>query len=200
MDREIGVFSNTYMYNDKVEIDKKVDAGIYDIKEVMAGVSKAGFKYLGLISTFGKIGHLFPKPFELDNNGAIGNLNLLSEYGLTLNCLYYYQGENSCFLDDKYLNIFKKVIVGAKLLNLSYITTDSDAINTTEKEKMFYKNVISISEYASFFNITICIDIHGDWFCSGKKAAEIIKKVNCSNIRINYCTGNAIYLGKAILT
>ncbi len=195
MFREIGVFSNTYMYNDKIEANKNIDIGIYGIEEVLKGISMAGFKYVELVSTYGKIGHLFPKPFELDKLSAAKNLDLFKKYDLKLNCLYYYQGENSCFLDDRYLDIFKKVIYGATLLNLNFITTDCDAVNTAEKEKKFYKNVISLSEYASIYNIIICIDIHGNWFCNGKKASEIIKKVNCSNIKINYCTGNAIYWG-----
>lgn len=130
MNREIGVFSNSYMYNDKIETDKRVEPGIYSIRDVLEGISKAGFKYLELLLTHNKIGHLFPKPFTLDHKGAIENLKLFKEFGIKLNCLYYYQGENSCFLSEKYFNIFKRVINGAKLLNLRYITTDCDAVNT----------------------------------------------------------------------
>ncbi len=43
----------------------------------------------------------------------------------------------------------------------------------------------------------ICIDIHGNWFCNGKKASRIIKKINNLNVGINYCTGYAIYWGNS---
>ena len=81
----------------------------------------------------------------------------------------------------------------ADFLKIGYITTDTDEVTDILDEKEFYKYINDIGDIAFEFGIKICIDIHGRWFCNGKKASKIIKRINNPNIGINYCTGNSIY-------
>jgi len=193
--KEIGFFTNGYTYNDSYTTEAQ--PGIYGVTETLAGISKAGFKYVEILTTHKKWGHLSPRLYDMDKKSATKNINLLKKFGLSLNGVYHYQGEDSCFLREEELNVFKKVVDGAKLLGLKYLITDTDIINTEEKQKKFYKNIQVIADYAGAMNIIICLDIHGKWCRDGKRTSEIIREVNHPNLKINYCTGNAIYWGNS---
>ena len=58
---------------------------------------------------------------------------------------------------------------------------------------MWYADILGIADYAALKNIIVCIEMHGNWFNSGKKAVEILNKINHPHIKINYDTGNVIF-------
>jgi L-ribulose-5-phosphate 3-epimerase len=177
MDNKIGVVTSTYH--------------AFSTEETLDGISKGGFKYVELINVHGFAEHIKPAPEQMDQKSADKMLALCRSYGVELYC---YAGHMRLMKDDS-IKSFKKVIDAAELLGLKYITTDTGDVKSSEDEKKFYSDMGELGTYAKSKNITVCLEIHGEWCCTGKKAAEIVKKINNDHVRINYDTGNAIYYG-----
>jgi len=93
--------------------------------------------------------------------------------------------------------LFKRLIDGCRLLSSKFLITDTDYMDDGKKQKLFYKNIRNVLDYAASKDLILCLDVHGPWCCNGKTAASIIKNVSHPNLKINYCTGNAIYWGNS---
>jgi sugar phosphate isomerase/epimerase len=167
----------------------------FNIEDAVEGISKAGFKYIELLSTPGLAKGLLQDPEEITAMDANKYLELCKSKGIKIFGLYYYKGGSKFFVKEKVIEKFNKLIDIAGLLDLKFIITDTDEVRTSEDEKSFYYYAKVISDYASSKDMRICLDIHGDWCNSGKKAIEIIRKVGHPSLGINYCTGNVIYYG-----
>ena len=191
---DFGVFSNSYMFNDDYNVEKK--PGVYSVDDTLKGISEAGFRFVELLATSGDLTHITPKLCEMNNESAEKLKKKLKRYNLRLSGIYYYQGQENLFIDSSGLKIFK-IIDGCCLLSSKFLITDMDFINNEKKWGLFYKNIGGVLEYAAIKGIIICFDIHGQWCCNGKNAAYIINKVGHPNLKINYCTGNAIYWGNS---
>jgi L-ribulose-5-phosphate 3-epimerase len=165
----------------------------YNIIDSIEGISKAGFKYLEILSTPGLAPGLLPNPLDFKEKDVEKFIKLLSDNKIKVFSWYYYKGGKNIFISGKVINQFRRMIEIADFLKIGYITTDTDEVTDVLDEKEFYKYINDIGDIAFEFGIKICVDIHGRWFCNGKKASKIIKKINNPNIGINYCTGNAIY-------
>jgi sugar phosphate isomerase/epimerase len=179
----LGAFVNSYVY--------------YSIEDAIEGIDDAGFKYLEVLSTPSLAPGLLPSPHNLTDNYLRSLKEIISRNEMGIISWYYYKGGKEIFSQDKVVGEFKKMIMIADFLQVRYITTDTDEVRDSQDEKHFYKYINAIGDIASEFKIKICIDIHGNWFCNGKKASHIIKKVNNANVGINYCTGNTIYWGNS---
>jgi len=114
-----------------------------------------------------------------------------------LSGIYYYQGEKNLLTSSDGLSIFKKLINGCCLLSSKFLIIDTDYLDNRNKQKLFYRNIGNILDYAASRHIILCLDIHGQWCCNGKNAACIVKKISHPNLKINYCTGNVIYWGNS---
>ena len=79
------------------------------------------------------------------------------------------------------LKIFKKLIDVCFRLSSKFLITDTDYIDDGKKQKLFYKNIENVLDYAKSKGLTICLDIHGPWCCNGKTAASIVKKISRPN-------------------
>jgi sugar phosphate isomerase/epimerase len=191
---EFGVFSNSYLYNDDYAANN--EQGTYSTDEIMEGISKAGFKFIELL-TESEVSHIIPKPYEMDEKSSVEFKNSLSKYNLNVSGIYYYQGQKSLLTNAEGLNIFYKLIDGCCLLSSKYLITDTDYMDDRKKQKIFYKTIGNVLDYASSKDIILCLDIHGLWCCNGETAASIIQNVSHPNLKINYCTGNAIYWGNS---
>jgi sugar phosphate isomerase/epimerase len=189
---KIGVFSNSYLYNDDYAVNE--EPGSYSIDEIFEGISKAGFKFVELL-TESEFSHIVPKLYDMDDKYAAEFKNKLSKYNLSINGIYYYQGQETLLTDTDGLCIFQKLLDGCRLLSSKFLITDTDYMDDGKKQKMFYKTIGNILDYAASRDVILCLDVHGPWCCNGKIAAGIIKNVSHPNLKINYCTGNAIYWG-----
>jgi len=174
-DNIIGVSSTTYVG--------------HSFKDVVKSVSEVGFKYLELVSAPGINEHINPRPEVISKKEIQHIKNYCNNYGIEIFAL----GGHSRLLKNKSLENFKKVLDMAEILNVKYVSTDTGEIENKEDEKIFYKEIIELINYASTKNISICIEMHGNWFNSGKKGYDILKSIGNPNIKINYDTGNVIY-------
>ncbi|MCL4384869.1 MAG: sugar phosphate isomerase/epimerase [Actinobacteria bacterium] len=162
-----------------------------NVLEALDGISKAGFKYVEMASAPSYFEHILPRP-ELSTEADAKNLlRLCEKYELEL---YAIAGHTRMMKEDTVKN-FKKLIDFAKLCDVKFITTDAGEIKSDEDEKKFFKDINEIAEYAGANGITICLETHGNYCNNAKKGAEIIKKVNKNNLRLNYDTGNVMLYG-----
>jgi L-ribulose-5-phosphate 3-epimerase len=191
---ELGVFSNSYLYNDDYAVNE--EPGTYSIDEIFVGISKAGFKFVELL-TESELSHIIPKPYDMDDGSAAEFKDKLCKYNLSLSGIYYYQGQDSLLTCTDGLNLFQKLIDGCCLLSSKFLITDTDYMDDRKKQNLFYKTIGNILDYAALRDVILCLDVHGPWCCNGKTAANIIQNISHPNLKINYCTGNAIYWGNS---
>jgi len=159
--------------------------------EAMDGISKAGFKYIELASAPAFFEHM-PRPEKsTDQKTVDGLLDLCKKYGLVLQTI---AGHTRLMKEDSVQN-FKAVLDFAHLAGVRFVTTDTGEVNNADDEKKFYDDAAELAEHAKDKDITICLEMHGNWCNNGRKGAEIIKSIGHPNIKLNYDTGNVILYG-----
>jgi L-ribulose-5-phosphate 3-epimerase len=163
----------------------------FTTEQTLDGVSKGGYKYVELLSVPGFGEHLKPRAEEMKEDDAERLIGLCRKYGLELFCIGVYMR----LMKEGSVELFKRVIDAADMLGARYINTDTGEVKNRDGEKRFYKDLKELGEYAQSKDVTICFELHGDWCNTGKKTAEVVKKIDNSHVRINYDTGNAIFYG-----
>lgn len=163
----------------------------YSAREVMEGISKAGFKYIELVSIPGT--HtIMPRPeIKVDKLVVDSVVKECKQHGLTLQCI----AGHCRLMKENSVEDFKKVLDFASLANVKFVTTDTGEVNGRDDEKKFYTDIREIGDYAKIKEIIVCLEMHGEWCNNGKKGAEIIKTINHPNIKLNYDTANVIFYG-----
>jgi L-ribulose-5-phosphate 3-epimerase len=159
----------------------------FNVEEALDGISKSGFKFVELINVPNFATHI-----SLETKDIKQELNLYKKYGVELLALG--AGYGRMMKDDTIIN-FKKVIDAAQLLGVKVIDADTGEVKNKKDEEKFYKDIKTLGDYASTKDVTICLELHGDWCTNGKIAAEIVKKINHPNVKITYDTGNSIFYG-----
>ena len=177
MKKTIGVVSSTYPN--------------YSGMEAIEGISRAGFKYIELASAPSYFEHI-PRP-EIKVNREIvdGVLKDCRDHGLELQCI----AGHTRLMKENCVEDFKKVLDFAGLAGVKYVTTDTGEVKNADDEKKFYSDIRELGDYAGDKGITICLEMHGGWCNSGKIGAEIIKKANHPNVKLNYDTSNVTFYG-----
>lgn len=163
----------------------------YSGKEAMEGISKAGFKYIELASIPAFFEHM-PRPeTKVDKQVVDRVLKDCSDHDLTLQCI----AGHTRLMKENCIENFKKVLDFAGLAGVRYVNTDTGEIKNKEDENKFYNDISIIGDYAKTKDVTVCLEMHGEWCNNGKIGAEIIKKINNQNIKLNYDTANVIFFG-----
>lgn len=177
MKKAIGVVTSTYPN--------------YNGEEAMEGISKAGFKYIELASAPEYFEHI-PRPEKGVNKEIVDDvLKLSASYGLILQCI----AGHTRIMKENCVDDFKKVLDFAGLAGVKFVTTDTGEVKTKEDEKKFYSIIKELGDYAKDKGITICLEMHGIWCNTGKIGAQIIKKADHPNVKLNYDTANVVYFG-----
>ncbi|OPZ88691.1 MAG: Inosose dehydratase [Firmicutes bacterium ADurb.Bin419] len=177
MKKAIGVVTSTYPN--------------YSGKDAIEGISKAGFKYIELASAPSYFEHI-PRPeIEISKKIVDDVLKECQDNGLTLQCI----AGHTRMMKENCVEDFKKVLDFAALADVKFVTTDTGEVKNSDDEKKFYGIIRELGDYAKDKGITICLEMHGGWCNSGKIGAEIIKKANHSNVKLNYDTGNVTFYG-----
>lgn len=163
----------------------------YGLEDALRGISKAGFKYVELTSAPAFFTHIVPNPEEMTGQDTKRILDLCKKYGLKVYCV----AGHTRLMKEGGVENFKKVIDAAKAFGARYVTTDTgEVIDDKDKEK-FYEDMTEIGDYAQKNDITVCLEMHGAWLNNGIVGAEIIKKINHPNVKLNYDTANVMYYG-----
>jgi L-ribulose-5-phosphate 3-epimerase len=175
MDNLIGVSSTTYVG--------------HSFEDVVQSVSKVGYKHLELVSAPGINEHINPRPEVITKKDIKKISDYCNDYGVDIFAL----GGHCRLLKENDLDNFKKVLDLAENLGVKFVSTDTGEVEDREQEKNFYKVISKIADYADSKDISVCIEMHGHWFNTGKKGTAILKKINHPNLKINYDTGNVIF-------
>jgi len=161
----------------------------YSLEEALAGIADAGYRYVELAAIRGVIEHV---PLDAEGRSLGRILRLLNRFALTPVVLSAHsnltvaQGLKDAF---RALDLCERM--GIEIMN----TAVAGAEDVKEDEAAFLNNIGKVSDYAGERGITLTLEIHGELMATGKKSRELIKKVNRSNVRINYDTANCEYFG-----
>jgi len=177
MKNKIGVVTSTYPN--------------YNTEEALQGISDASFKYVELASAPSYFEHILPRPEEATKADVQKLLDLCKGYGLELYCI----AGHTRLLTENGVARFKSVLDYANMADVRYVTTDVGEIKGEDDKKRFYNDIKEIAEYARTKNVTVCLEMHGSWCNNGKTGAEIIRKVDHPNVRLNYDTANVSLYG-----
>jgi sugar phosphate isomerase/epimerase len=177
MKNKTGVVTSTYPKN--------------NTDEALAGIAAASFKYVELASAPAYFNHIVPSPEVATEADVQALLRKCADYGLELYCI----AGHTRLLTKTGLTDFLKVLDYANMADVRFVTTDVGEINSEDDKQRFYSDIAQIADYAQDKNVTVCLEMHGSWCNNGKTGAEIIKKVNHPNVRLNYDTGNVSLYG-----
>ncbi len=163
----------------------------FTLNEALEGISKAGFKYVELASSPGFFEHIVPRPEEAEKEDVFQLLKTCRDYGVELYCI----AGHTRLMKENGVKNFKKVIDYAEIAGVGFITTDTGEVRSDKDRNIFFKDISILAEYARPKNIIICLEMHGEWLSNGVTGAEIMKKLDLANVRLNYDTGNVMYYG-----
>lgn len=177
MKNKIGVVTSTYPN--------------FNADEAMDGISKAGFKYVELASAPNFFEHIIPRPEEAGEKDVKNLLAQCEKYGLGLTCI----AGHTRLMTEKGVENFKKVLDYAEMAGVYYVTTDTGEVKEEDDKKRFFDDMGELGEYAKSKNVTICLEMHGNWCNNAKTGVEIVETVGHPNVRLNYDTGNVSLYG-----
>lgn len=163
----------------------------YTLEDALKGISKAGFKYVELTSAPEYFTHIVPNPEELTSKDAQNILELCTKYGLKIHSI----AGHTRLMKDNAVKNFKKVIDAASIFGVSYVTTDTGEVKDDKDKERFFADMAEIAEYAKQKGVIVCLEMHGGWLNNGVVGAEIIKKINHPNVKLNYDTANVMFYG-----
>ena len=159
----------------------------YALDYAFASIRRLGFDTVEIASIVGSCVHI--EPAEMDEEKAAQVRELLENNDLQT---YAFAGHANLTNDKQYADFLVKMrfasMIGAKLIN-----TKSGPPNRYD---IFMKNLKGVIRLAEELNLVVCLETHGDIVDTGRKAADLMAKINHPLIRFNYDTGNTYYYAK----
>lgn len=150
-------------------------------------LSAYGVEYVELSSIAGMCEHIEPKLINEDYSAMVREL-LDSN---NLKCLAV-AGHVDLTEESQLQDFFKKIeftsFIGAK-----YINTNSGPI---ENLSIFRQNIKRIIAHAEKYDVTVCLESHGDIVRTAASSVGYIREINHPLIRMNYDTGNTFFYEK----
>jgi sugar phosphate isomerase/epimerase len=161
----------------------------YGLEEALAGIAASGFRHVELAAIPGVIEHvpLTPDAREL---GRVHRL--LNRYSLTPVALSAHSNLTArpgLKVAFSALDLCERM--GIPILN----TAVGGPEEGEEDEGAFLRHIGGLADYAAKRDVTITLEIHGHLTATGRKARELVEKVNRPNVRVNYDTANCEYFG-----
>ena len=164
----------------------------YTIEEAVAGIRKAGFRYIELTATKGWTEHVFPDmPFE--RLLAIQDLlrqNELIPFAMSGHCN---------LMDPERIPDFEKNIRLAAFFGCQYIVSSVGEAHLANKavadDDEVARRVASLIPMLEENNLILVLETHGKEHGTGEKLARIVRKIGSARVKLNYDTANVIFYG-----
>jgi L-ribulose-5-phosphate 3-epimerase len=175
MDNILAVSTNTYH--------------THSFDEALAGIAKAGFKYVEIASVEGWTDHV---PVDASDAQLAEAKAQLARWGLKVSAISGHSDlttEHGLVMGKKAVNLCEKMSV--PILN----TAIGGHYSENENKDAFMAHIHELADYADKRGIVVSLEVHGDIMASGALSIKIIKEINCSNVKINYDTGNCKFYG-----
>ncbi len=150
-------------------------------------LSDYGVEYVELSSIAGMCEHVDPK--QISEEYATEVKQLLDDNHLK--CLAV-AGHVDLTIEEQLQDFLKKIEFTSRI-GAKYINTNSGPL---ERFDIFLKNIKRVIAVAEKWNITVCLESHGDIIGTAKESAKYIRDLNHPLIRMNYDTGNTFFYEK----
>jgi L-ribulose-5-phosphate 3-epimerase len=161
----------------------------FDLETALKGIAAAGFEYVELTAVKDYTEHVKPELMTKEDIDDV--LKLLERHGLKPMSL----SGHSDLTDQSGIELFKKRVDFAHAIGVGVVNTGPGEIESKAGKEKFFDNIYEAAEYAASREVTIALETHGDLLGTGKASAEVIRKIDLPNVRINYDTGNVIFYG-----
>ncbi len=167
----------------------------YSLSEAIAGIKKAGFKYIELTATKGWTEHVFPtmsfnKLYKIKDQLKAADLTPISLSGHTN------------LMDKERLQDFIANIRLAAFFESKYIISSIGEAHLTDKaeasDQKVAKHIRELLPYLEKHDLILGLENHGK-HATGIDLKSIVELVDSKRVVINYDTANAIFYGNVDL-
>lgn len=164
----------------------------YPIEQAIAGIAKAGFRYIELTATKGWTEHVFPdQPFER----LLRVQDLLKDAGLTP----FAMSGHCNLMDTARIRDFEDNIRLAAFFGCDYIVSSIGEAHLKDQA------VASLDEVAAHVaaltpllednGLTLVLETHGHEHGTGAVLADVVRRVGSERVKVNFDTANVIFYG-----
>ncbi len=161
----------------------------YNLEQSLAGISKAGFKYVELSAVRGWTEHV---PLGATDAQIEDIKKMLDRYGLRPSAL---SGHSDLTTPEGLVDGKKAVDLCPKLGINVMCTAVGGHAGKEENKAAFMKNIFELADCAARNNVFLALEVHGDIMATGQISIPLIKEINRANVRINYDTANCVLYG-----
>ena len=159
----------------------------FSLAESLAMLSDFGVEYVELASIAGMCEHIEPKLITEEYAAAVKKLLDANR----LKCLAV-AGHVDLTIEEQLKDFLKKIEFTSRI-GAKYLNTNS---GPPERLCIFKQNIRRVIEQAEKWNVTVCLESHGDIISTAKESAKFIREINHPLIRMNYDTGNTFFYEK----
>jgi len=161
----------------------------YSLEEALAGIAKAGFKYVELSAVRGWTEHV---PLEAGDAEIAEIKARLAYWGLTPSALSGHSDlTTAAGVADGKKAVDLCTRFGLTILNTAIGGHYSEA----EDKAAFMGHIHDLADYAAARGVTIALEVHGDIMASAALSIPLIQEINRPNVKINYDTANCVFYG-----
>lgn len=174
--RNCGIFEN-------IAVGTNIAMG-YPLEEALAMLSDCGVEYVELSSIAGMCEHIEPAAINEDYAEYVGRL--LGKNKLKCRAV---SGHVDLTLEGQLQDFLRKIKFTA-LIGAEYINTNSGPLSRLD---IFRKNMSRVISEAERYNVTVCLESHGDIIGTARDSVRYIQELNHPLIKMNYDTGNTYF-------
>lgn len=163
----------------------------YSLDDAIAGIRKAGFRYIELTATKGWTEHVFPTmPFSQ----LCAIRDKLRKAGL----VPFSMSGHCNLMDASRMPDFEDNIQLAGFFGCQYIVSSIGEAHLEDRASAgndaVARNLTNVLPRLAENNLTLVLEIHGE-HGTGAAIDDIVQRVNSPRVRINYDTANAVFYG-----
>lgn len=159
----------------------------YTFEQALDMIKNIGFDYVEPASIVNMCEHIAPEQMNEEYASYVKELLKKKE----LRCLAF-SGHVDLTEEKQFEDFLKKIEfvgrIGAKIIN-----TNSGPQKNVD---IFKKNMLKVIEVAEKWNVTVCLESHGDIVDTAKNSAEIFEYFHHPLVRLNYDTGNVLFYSR----
>ncbi|MCO6452191.1 MAG: sugar phosphate isomerase/epimerase [Caldilineales bacterium] len=161
----------------------------YSLDESLAGIAKAGFKYVELSAVKGWTEHV---PLDATDANIAEIQAKLKHWGLQISSL---SGHSDLTTAAGVVDGKKAVDLCQKLGVTIMCTAIGGHYSENEDKSAFMGHIHDLADYAAARDVMLALEIHGDIMASAALSVPLIQEIDRPNVLINYDTANCIFYG-----
>jgi L-ribulose-5-phosphate 3-epimerase len=161
----------------------------YSLDEALAGIARAGFKYVELSAVEGWTEHV---PLDASDAQVAEIKAKMAALGLQAASL----SGHSDLTTAHGLEVGKKAVDLCTKFGLSLMNTAIGGhYSEDENKEAFMSHIHELADYAAARGINVGLEVHGDIMATGAISIPLIQEIGRKNVGINYDTANCVFYG-----